>query len=59
MLLYTDVWGPLRVTSVDGFHFYVTFVDHVTKYCWFYPMKQKSILYAIFSTFKELVENFF
>ncbi|GKE08007.1 retrovirus-related pol polyprotein from transposon TNT 1-94 [Tanacetum coccineum] len=32
-LVYTDVWGPTQ-TSIDGFVYYVIFVDHFTKYVW-------------------------
>ncbi|WRX24981.1 GAG-pre-integrase domain - like 8 [Theobroma cacao] len=30
-LIYTDVWGPSTIQSVDGFYYYVIFVDHFTK----------------------------
>lgn len=31
-LLYTDVWGPSPIRSIDGYSYYVIFVDHYTKY---------------------------
>ena len=35
-LVYSDVWtSPLL--SIDGFKYYVIFVDHFTHYIWFYP----------------------
>ncbi|MFS7926745.1 putative RNA-directed DNA polymerase [Helianthus anomalus] len=40
-LIYSDIWGPVE-KSIDGFIYYVIFVDYHTKYIWLYPMKQKS-----------------
>lgn len=57
-LLYSDVWGPTQ-ESVDGFRFYVIFVDFYTKYTWLFPMKKKSEVALIFPIFKNLVEKYF
>lgn len=57
-LVYIDVWGP-TTPSIDGFRFYVIFVDHYTKYIWLYPMKQKSDVKSIFQQFKLVMEKFF
>ncbi|KAM2697976.1 hypothetical protein EV1_037031 [Malus domestica] len=58
-LLYSDVWGPASYSSIDGFSYYVIFVDHFTKYIWLYPFKKKSDVFSTFVTFKALVENYF
>ena len=47
------------VSSYDGFHFYVIFVDHYTKYNWLYPLRRKSDVHSTFVAFKKLVENYF
>jgi hypothetical protein len=57
-LLYSDVWGPVQ-QSIDGFTYYVVFVDYYSKYVWLYPMKRKSDVSIIFPRFKQLVEKFF
>lgn len=57
-LIYTDLWTS-PVYSIDGFKYYVIFVDHFSKYIWFYPLKNKSDTKAIFIRFKALVEKFF
>lgn len=36
-IIYTDVWGPAHSTGLDGSRYYLIFVDHYTKYMWFYP----------------------
>lgn len=57
-LIYSDVWGPVQ-KSIDGFTYYVIFVDYFTKYVWIYPMKRKSDVVQLFPLFKLLVEKYF
>ncbi|KAM0005355.1 putative RNA-directed DNA polymerase [Helianthus debilis subsp. tardiflorus] len=57
-LLYSDVWGPTQ-TSIDGFKYYVIFVDYFSKYIWLFPLKRKSDVAIIFPQFKSLVEKYF
>lgn len=58
-LVYSDVWGPSPVDSINKFIYYVIFVDHFTKYTWLYPISLKSDTMHTFTTFKSLVENYF
>ena len=58
-LIYSDVWGPDPVTSFDNYKYYVIFVDHFTKYVWFFPLRLKSDVFSIFVRFKTLVQNYF
>ena len=55
-LIYTDVWGPASYTGINGSRYYLIFVDHYTKYIWFYPMVTKSGVSKIFPHFKRFVE---
>lgn len=57
-IIFSDVWTS-PVLSVDGFKYYVIFVDHFTRYSWLYPLKTKSQVAQIFPIFKTLVENRF
>ncbi|RDX81496.1 hypothetical protein CR513_37820, partial [Mucuna pruriens] len=56
-LIYSDVWDLAPVKSLDGFLYYLIFVDHYSKYVWLYQMKNKSHVFSIFIRFKALVEN--
>ena len=58
-IIYTDVWGPTHSTGLDGSRYYLFFVDHYTKYMWFYPMATKSSVSTIFPQFKIFVETRF
>lgn len=57
-LVFSDVWtSPMY--SVDGYKYYVIFVDHFTHYVWFYPLRNKSDVCHIFIRWKAVVENKF
>ena len=56
-IIFSDVWTS-PIYSVDGFKYYVIFVNHFTKYICFYPLKQKSNVCDIFVCFKALVKNY-
>ena len=57
-VIFSDVWTSL-VSSFNDFHYYVIFVDHFTKYIWFYPLRHKSDVHSTFVAFKQFVENYF
>ena len=58
VVIFSDVLTS-PVFSFDGFHYYFIFVDHFTKYIWFYPLSCKSDVHLTFVTLKQLVENYF
>lgn len=41
-LVFSNVWGPASIPSVDGFRYYVIFVDNFSKYTWLFPIIHKS-----------------
>ena len=51
-IIYTDMWGPAHCVGLDGSHYYLIFIDHYTKYMWFYPINAKSCVKSIFPQFK-------
>ncbi|KAI3781572.1 hypothetical protein L2E82_11589 [Cichorium intybus] len=40
-LVHIDVWGPYRVSTRDGFRFFLTVVDDYTRAVWVYLLKTK------------------
>jgi hypothetical protein len=40
--IHTDLWGPAPSISVDGYRYYTIFVDECTRYCWIFPLVNKS-----------------
>ena len=57
-IIFSDVWTS-PIISHNGFKYYVIFVDHFTKYIWFYPIKNKSDVKEVFLRFKAIVEKYF
>jgi len=45
------VWGPSPTISVDGFQYYVSFINECTRFTWIFPMKNKGEVYSIFVSF--------
>ena len=56
--IFSDVWTS-PIISHDGFKYYVIFIDHFTKYIWFYSLKQKSEVKDVFIRFKAIVKKHF
>ena len=58
-LLFNDVWGPAPLFSLDGYRYFVIFIDAHTKYVWYYPLIAKTDVYSVFHRFKNFVERQF
>ena len=58
-LVYADVWGPSSILSVEGYRYYICFVDDFTCFSWIFPMKFKSEAKEIFIKFQAFVERQF
>lgn len=41
-LVFSDIWGPTPVASLEGYRYYILFEDNVSRYCWIYPMTKNS-----------------
>ena len=54
-IVHSDLWGPTPCTSVDGFRYYATFINDCTRYCWIFPLINKSDLCATFISFYSYV----
>ena len=47
------------MSAVNGHRYYISFVNHYSKYVWFYPLINKSGAFSIFLEFKIHVKFFF
>jgi hypothetical protein len=56
-LVHTDVCGPVRVNSLAGSRYFVTFIDDKSTWCEVYFMKKKSEVTEKFKEYKCLVEK--
>lgn len=57
-LSHSDVWTS-PTYSMNGFKYYVVFIDDYSRYSWLFPLKLKYDVFAKFLDFKKLVENMF
>lgn len=58
-LVHSNLWGPAPVDFVQGFKFYVLFLDDYSRYSWIYPLKRKGDAVIVFTHFTALVKNQF
>ncbi|KAI0499192.1 hypothetical protein KFK09_020094 [Dendrobium nobile] len=58
-LVHSDVWGPTPVASLNGFIYYVLFIDDFSKFSWLYLLNSKHETFAKFQQFHNLVKNKF
>ncbi|MCO5604581.1 hypothetical protein L7F22_058749 [Adiantum nelumboides] len=55
--VHSDVCGPMRTPSVGNSLYFVTFIDDFSRFCWVYPLKAKSDVFAVFQHYVSMVEN--
>ena len=55
--IHTDVWGPTKMSSLGGKHYFVTFVDDFSRRVWVYTLKSKEEVFETFLVWKKMVEN--
>nr|KAJ0213000.1 hypothetical protein LSAT_V11C400157850 [Lactuca sativa] len=58
-LIHLDVWGPYRVTTVEGFRYFLTIVDDFTRATWVYLLKSKDEVYECVMLFFNILLNQF
>jgi hypothetical protein len=56
-LIHSDVCGPMIVASLNGYLYYVLFIDDHCQKTWIYFLKTKDGVLARFQEFKTQVEN--
>ena len=58
-IIHSDLWGPSPSISVDGYRFYVIFVDDFSRFCWLFPLVNKSDVCSVFIAFYHFVQTQF
>lgn len=53
----SDICGPLKVPSLGGRRYFISFVDEYTRMTWVYLIKHKSEALDQFKRFKSVAEN--
>ena len=58
-LVYSNVWGPSHILSMNGYRYYLIFVDDFTRFIWIFPLKTKSECLKLFVQFNAFVKRQF
>lgn len=58
-VIHSDVWGPSPYVSVEGYRYYLTFIDECTRYCWIFPLHYKSQVCSLFIAIHSFVSTQF
>lgn len=56
-LAHSDLCRPMPITSLDGYLYYIIFVDDFSRKTWIYFLKNKSQTFNMFKDYKALVEK--
>eukprot|EP00737_Agarophyton_chilense_P003002 gb/GEZJ01003471.1/.p1 GENE.gb/GEZJ01003471.1/~~gb/GEZJ01003471.1/.p1 ORF type:complete len:730 (-),score=111.20 gb/GEZJ01003471.1/:63-2252(-) len=56
-LVHSDVSGPVSVKSLGGSHYFVTFIDDHSRFCFFYMLKTKDEVFQMFLRWLKFVQN--
>jgi hypothetical protein len=56
-LIHSDVCGPMNVASLNGYLYYVLFIDDHSRKTWIYFLKNKDGVLEKFKEFKAHIEN--
>ena len=57
VLIYIDVYGPFDVQIRDGYSYFITFTDDLSRYGYVYMMKHKSETFEKFKKLRNKVEK--
>ena len=57
MVIHSDVWGPSKVPTLGGSHWFVTFIDDCTRMTWLCLMKSKSEVNWLFQRFYNTIHT--
>ncbi|KAE8676644.1 hypothetical protein F3Y22_tig00111582pilonHSYRG00249 [Hibiscus syriacus] len=56
-LIHTDVFGPIKPSSLGNSNYFLLFIDDFSRKTWVYFLKQKSEVFEVFKKFKAAVER--
>jgi len=56
-LVHTDVCGPMSTSAKNGYHYFITFTDDLSRYGYVYLMRHKSESFEMFKRFRNEVEK--
>ena len=58
-MIHYDIWGPYRIASLCGAHYFLSIVDEASRATWVYLMKEKGEASKILKEFIIMIRNQF
>ncbi|KAK1431336.1 hypothetical protein QVD17_07793 [Tagetes erecta] len=58
-LVHMDLWGPFKVTSREGYKYFLTIVDDYSRAVWIYLLKSKDETFRYINAFFKLIATQF
>nr|KYP38455.1 Retrovirus-related Pol polyprotein from transposon TNT 1-94 [Cajanus cajan] len=58
-LIHANIWGPITITSIEGYKYFLTIVDDYNRFTWILFLKNKSDVKTVLPNFIILTENQF
>ncbi|KAK1412979.1 hypothetical protein QVD17_34637 [Tagetes erecta] len=58
-LIHMDLWGPFKVTSREGYKYFLTIVDDYSRAVWIYLLKSKDEVFRYINRFFRLIATQF
>ncbi|GKB88744.1 putative reverse transcriptase domain-containing protein, partial [Tanacetum coccineum] len=58
-LVHLDLWGPYKVTSRDGFRYFLTIVDDFSRVVWVFLLKNKTEVFDNITVFYNIIHTQF
>ena len=56
-LVHTDVCGPMKTQAREGYSFFITFINDLSRFGHVYLMKHKSEAFDKFKKYQSMVEK--
>ncbi|KAJ3474116.1 hypothetical protein NLI96_g12644 [Meripilus lineatus] len=56
-LIFSDVHGPLPTQTIQGYRYWITFLDDATKFCYVVLLRKKNEAFQAFQIYKAYAEN--
>lgn len=57
--VHSDIWGLAPTKSLEGFRYYVSFIDEFSRFLWIFPVINKSDIFQVFVNFYSFVATQF
>ena len=58
-LIHCDLWGPNKIPSLCGAHYFLTLVDDFSRAVWVYLLRSKTQVYQVFCSFFAMIARQF